>query len=245
MKKNWQLLLIILATVILGIIAVVTAIKLAQIGREPIAPTAPTSEPRAGGDVPTEACTSNFNVSEIPPGCYEECQIDGEDCPGEYVCQDVDGTNLCVNQGCSDEEDCICPSPSPIECYDECETTPDCPEELICKDINGTNLCVNNECSDENDCVCSIPPDCYDECTSNTDCAGDLVCRDINGTNLCVNTECPRENDCTCPAPGVSPSPSPRVSPTPGVELPEAGIISPTLLATLGGIILILIGLFL
>lgn len=188
LKKNWQLVLIVLVTIILGTIAVVTAIRLAQIGQEPIAPTAPTSKPEAAflGREPTEACTLSFNVST-------------EESPSPSPSES--------------------PSPSPVpECYEECIDDEDCPQD-------------------------------YEDVT--------LVCQDIDGVNLCVNDECPEEEDCLCPeeeSPSPSPSeeesPSPSLetaaaSPSPKVELPEAGIISPTIIATLGGIILVLIGLFL
>lgn len=51
------------------------------------------------------------------------------------------------------------------------------------------------------------------------------------------------------PSPSPSPTPTPRVSPsptaTPVAELPEAGIVSPTIFVALGGIILWILGLLL
>jgi hypothetical protein len=271
LKKNWQIVTIGFATFLLAAIAVVTAWRLYEIGREPVAPTAPTSEPRAEelecntywyyddenrvcqqqefcglyeyqglmtfttqeecqtSLSAADACALQFTITASPPpGCYEECEIGGEDCSGGYVCQDVDGTNLCVNSECPDEEDCICPSPSPSPspssgCYEECETNDDCQGDYICYNVDGVNLCVNEDCTDEEDCICPSPSP----------------------------SPSPSASPSPSPSPSVSPSPSslalasPQPSPSPTVELPSAGIISPTLLVTLGGILLIFIGLFL
>lgn len=72
LRKNWQLILIGLATLILGIIAVVTAIKLYQIGRKPVAPTAPEKAPAVTEVVeeerePSEACTLAFSIAAPSP----------------------------------------------------------------------------------------------------------------------------------------------------------------------------------
>ena len=63
LKKNWYLILIGLATIALGTIAVITAIKLYQAGKQPVAPTAPSSKPKAA----TPACSLTFNISPITP----------------------------------------------------------------------------------------------------------------------------------------------------------------------------------
>ncbi|HUV42772.1 MAG TPA: hypothetical protein VMY36_02580 [Patescibacteria group bacterium] len=177
LKKNWQISLVGFTTLILAVIALATAWRLYQVGKEPIAPTAPTSFPQA--DEPEEpleeaVCTLEFTIEAI--SCYDACTVD-TDCPQNFG---------------DDEVDLVC---------DEDE-----------------NICVNESCSDEDDCVC------------------------------------PEESHTPTPTPSPSPSvagspvPSPSLVPSPSpqqVELPEAGIISPTILATLGGIILVLIGLLL
>lgn len=67
-KKNWQLVLIGIATLILGIIAVATALKLYQAGKEPVAPTAPKKTPAQTEVTPTPTpevnpkCILTFNV---------------------------------------------------------------------------------------------------------------------------------------------------------------------------------------
>lgn len=64
LKQNWYLILIGLATVILAIIAVVTAIKLYQIGKKPVAPTVPKPAPARE---PVEACKLAFNIAQLTP----------------------------------------------------------------------------------------------------------------------------------------------------------------------------------
>ena len=57
-KKNWYLILIAFTTVILGIVAVVTAIRLYQLSREPVAPTAPKPAPAVAPQ-----CILTFNIA--------------------------------------------------------------------------------------------------------------------------------------------------------------------------------------
>jgi len=66
-KKRIVTILIVIATVILAGVAVFTAIRLYQLRNQPVAPTAPTSEPAAAAPV-TEACTVlSFTVSADEP----------------------------------------------------------------------------------------------------------------------------------------------------------------------------------
>lgn len=61
-KRNWYLILIAIATVVLGAIAVITAIKLYQLREKPVAPTAPESKPRAV----SPQCTLEFSLAVTP-----------------------------------------------------------------------------------------------------------------------------------------------------------------------------------
>lgn len=67
MRKNWPTILISVATITLGIIAVVTAAKLYQIGKKPVAPTVPEPAPAAVEREPTEVCRLAFNVTGPTP----------------------------------------------------------------------------------------------------------------------------------------------------------------------------------
>src|SRR4030043_2100279 len=184
LKKNWQISLVGLTTLVLAVIALTTAWRLYQVGKEPIAPTAPTSLPQAVEPEEPEVgvCTLEFTIEAI--SCYDTCTVD-TDCPQNFG---------------DDEVDLVC---------DEDE-----------------NICVNEDCSDENDCECP------------------------EETPTPIPTPTPKPTPSPSPSPSIAgspvPSPSLESSPSPQqVELPEAGIISPTILATLGGIILVLIGLLL
>jgi hypothetical protein len=72
LKKNWSLVSVGLITVILAVIALGTAWKLYQAGKEPVAPTAPVSIPKAVEEpIPTpppeEPCVLTFNVATGTP----------------------------------------------------------------------------------------------------------------------------------------------------------------------------------
>jgi len=73
LKKNWSLVSVGLITVILAVIALGTAWKLYQAGKEPVAPTAPASVPKAVDIIPTptpipeEPCVLTFNVVTTTP----------------------------------------------------------------------------------------------------------------------------------------------------------------------------------
>lgn len=118
LKQNWRLILIVFITLVLGAIAIITAYRLYQMRREPVAPTAPAPAPAA-----EEACTMYFSVSTPTPavaGCYETCSgfspceeglVCGTDwCPPGEICLQV---LKCYNPDCPYEETCVCgPTPT-------------------------------------------------------------------------------------------------------------------------------------
>ena len=72
LKKNWSLLSVGLITVVLASVALLTAWKLYQTGREPVAPTAPVSVPKAQEEptatpAPEEPCVLEFIVPSGTP----------------------------------------------------------------------------------------------------------------------------------------------------------------------------------
>lgn len=127
-----------IATVILGVVAVITALKLREIGKEPVAPTAP-EKPRAVESPPPSP------EAEVNPDCILAFNVEVEESPSPSPA--------------------VSPSPSP-------SPTPS-----------------------------------------------------------------------PSPSPEVSPVPSP--SPTPVPELPEAGIISPTIFVGVVGVLLVVLGILL
>lgn len=72
LKKNWSLVSVGLITVVLAVIALGTAWKLYEAGKEPVAPTAPVSIPKAVEEptatpVPEKPCVLTFNIATGTP----------------------------------------------------------------------------------------------------------------------------------------------------------------------------------
>lgn len=203
MKKKFTIIGIILATIVLAVVAVLTAIKLRDMGTRPVAPSAPESKPGATNplpDSPAAACRLTFLITAAPtltptptkePGCDSVCQIKSE-CPSSLDC--IDGH--CRKTACASETNCTCPlTPTPTTtpipaCNNICTDNKVCPSGLEC--INGN--CRNLSCITKTDCNCPNPV-CDDSCTTNSECPSDLSCLDGH----CRMTECDNETDCTCP----------------------------------------------
>jgi len=66
LKKNWYLILLVFATTILGIIAVITAIRLYQLREKPVAPTVPLPAPAVEA-TPTPPCALTFCILSPTP----------------------------------------------------------------------------------------------------------------------------------------------------------------------------------
>lgn len=311
-KKSWYIILIAIATVVLGVIAVITAIRLYQLREEPVAPTAPEPVPAAElveETSPSLDCTLTFEVAaegEVICESKTAYRNDSRNSPGDYYLEDAIGLGETVALG---EIVVFSINPGPSEITRAITVSDTIPEGLefsevlddaqVCAFSSSTNslscsltetdaqvvftatvaddatgtitniATVQSEGAEDSTCSASLtveeapPPACWETCTTSADCSEDLVCQDVEGVDRCVNSDCPEEEDCVCPAPSPTPSPtptptpsltptpspgispSPEASPTAEVELPEAGIILPTILATLGGIVLILLGLLL
>jgi hypothetical protein len=139
------------------------------------------------------------------------------------------------------------PTPTPTtipECWSICETDDDCPSGLVCLteagEVNPDEVmrCANEECPAEEDCVCPEPTDTPTPTPTNTGTPTPTP----TGTITPAPTDTPAPTN--TPAPGETPvptnTPAPRVEEQ---ELPEAGIISPTLWLALAGIALLGLGL--
>jgi len=224
--------IILISTILLGIIAIFTGIKLYRLRQERISTTKPKAE-----EVDLYGCGLHFVVNVSPtaspsatptptpiPGCWDECTPEEGTCPEELECQEIDEVYRCVNPECPEEESCQCPEPS---------ATPT-PTPI---------------------------PGCWDECTlgDENSCSESLECQEVGETYRCVNPECPEEEDCQCPEPSATPTEvpptetpagptatlapgQPTYTPTPPEALPDVGSIWPTIGVTLGGIILGIIG---
>jgi len=67
MKKNLVLIGIIVATIVLAIVSVLTAIRIREMGTRPVAPSVPESKPKAVGEIPEDitpapVCQTSFSI---------------------------------------------------------------------------------------------------------------------------------------------------------------------------------------
>ena len=227
---------LILATVILGSLAVITAYKIAT--RKPVAPTVPQTQPRAANP----ACRLTFSVQPLstptPTGLLTPT-------PTGTLTPILTPTGTLVPTVTPTSTPTITPTPTPLlGCYRECDSDDDCEGTLRCQTVSGVKRCVNLDCPGEKDCICNVG--CWEVCGQNSECPEELDCRSIDGTYRCVNPDREREEDCECgiaEGPTLTPAPT-RPAPT-LVELPEAGISLPTVGAVLGGVVLAVISLLL
>jgi len=104
-KKILKTIAIVLSSLVLVGLTVFLGYKIYQTRRENIAPTRP--------EAISEACTLEFSISPPLPECYETCDPLNSLCPEGLDCQDIDGSDVCVNPDCPLEEDCLCPEPTP------------------------------------------------------------------------------------------------------------------------------------
>ncbi|MFC1626737.1 hypothetical protein ACFL1P_00870 [Patescibacteria group bacterium] len=257
-KKYWYISLLTIGTIGLGVITLLTSMRLQQ--------TKPLQEaPHAS----TVACTLEFTVDELsdcsltfnldvtatptptpgPQQCNGDCGSN-IDCEAGYVCE----TGSCRNPSCVDAEDCVCvtptntptPTPVPVGCNEGCYDDTDCTGSMIC---NG-GFCRNPSCTAEPDCACptatpipTVPvtntntptpiPRCSDACVSNADCPSDLICSD----GMCRNPSCTAEADCSCTEELPPPPDTPQIP----VSGAGPGVIGLAVIA--GGALLLLLGL--
>jgi len=238
---------LILATVILAILAVLTAYKIAT--RQPVAPTVPQKVPKAA----TPECKLQFSVN--PPFLTSTPTPTGEITPTGSLTPTL--TPSVTPTGILTPTSTLTPSLTPtststvtptvvplLGCYRECESDDNCEGTLRCQTVSGVKRCVDLSCPGEKDCLCN--KNCWEVCGQESECPEELTCHSIEGVYRCVNPNCDREQDCGCTvaqAPTVTPKPTGPI-PTP-VELPEAGISLPTIGAALGGVILAIVSLLL
>ena len=150
-KKKITTILIVIATIALAGVAVFTAIRLYQLRQEPVAPTAPTSQPAAAAPVSCNALAFTLTTSE-EPACYEACTETPDNCPSGLVCQTIGDELLCVNPDFPYKEDCI--DIPTYDCDSACTTDAQCQgvdENYIC--YATTNTCRHQDFPEEEDCT--------------------------------------------------------------------------------------------
>ncbi len=228
LKENWHLILIGLATIVLGIIAVFTAMKLYRTGNQPVAPTAPRPAPARE---PVETCRLVFTVGGVT----------GTPTPTGRLTPTPTPTGRSTPTPTPSAGPTATPTPV-LGCYLECDSDSDCESNLRCQMISGTKRCVNPDCSDESDCTCNRR--CWDVCGTGSECPRDLSCMQIGETKRCVNSKCKQEQDCDCRPVVTTGTPTPTVY-VAKVEMPEPGFTLPTLGAVFGGVVLLITSLLL
>ena len=210
-KSKFTTIGILLTTLILGGVAIFTAIRLYQTRQTAVAPNVPSSEPLAADN----SCKLSFSLSissptataTSAPGCNTSCTTNAN-CPTGYTCwgEEPGDPKVCRNTTCQWQASCVCPTSTAI--------------------ATATATATSN-------------PECNNSCTENTDCPDGLMCSIPSGatTGSCRNTSCLSETDCLCPvATATATATSLAEEPT----LPDAGTSWPTILGTAFGILIIL-----
>lgn len=238
-RKNWAFITIGIVSLLLGAVALLTAMRLRQ--EEPVAPTAPTDQQAAEG-TPVPACQLTFTLGS---GASPSPSPSGS--PGTSPSSSPSVT--------PSPSPSVTPSPSSIggpSCNTSCSTSSQCPSSMTCIIASGqtSGFCRNPSCTSNTSCICASvspsptpPPQCGKTCTSSSQCPSSMSCYISSGqtTGVCRNPSCQTDSDCICqgsPVLSVSPSPTPSVTP----KVPVAGTSWPTIFMVVGGMALLIIG---
>ena len=214
MKRNKIITtLIIIATIILAGIAIFTAIRLYQLRKETVAPTAPEKSKAQVVPTPTpgyEACSAlSFTISTPAPGVCNSLCVTNSDCSSSSTTSASNNINL------------ICYQPSP---------TP-CPTGPACITVMPPKACRNQSCPTKSDCVCSTATATPTVTPTSTSTSTPTGSASATPTPTSTKTATPT---------GTS-SPISQATATPAAGLPAAGTTLPTLIGIGAGIILLII----
>jgi len=198
-KKNFFLILTVLATVILGTISVITAIKIYELGKQPIAPNAPVSKPKAG-----DACRLTLIVVGVP------------------TATPTGGTTPTLTLTPTASLTPIPPTPTSTPsykpCFTSCDNDAQCESNLACLEFSGTKRCLNSTCPQETDCGCNR---CWQFCTNDWECLDGLNCLSVGDKKRCVNRNCSSVETCTCQTtPSLTATPKPTLVPGEPTQTP-------------------------
>ena len=231
-------------TVALAGVAIFTAVRLYQQRGESVAPTAPTSIPRAADTTANTTSCSPVTFSLAgEPVCGDPCSAD-TDCPTDHTCSTT--TNKCVLTAClaagasCDANNCNEVTPVNPNCGDTCSTNTDCPTDHTCSGGKCVlTLCTQSgrTCTANN---CSLAPKCGDTCTTNAQCPNDHTCT----SGKCVLNSCLSGSTCTADKCSTTSTTAPTAAPTNAPKLPTAGTSYPTVIAGGLGILAIIGALF-
>ena len=244
-RKNITFIIILIATIILGIVAVVTALKLREIGKEPVAPTAPQSKPKAQEPPPEPV---------VDPSCIQGFTVTEEQ---ELVCDRVKMTpdDSRVEAGEERELEAIVRGGTPPYSYAWMVATTDADDNGSYSDDTSNPTTWTAPVSLTTDSHWRLNATITDSEENLTTCS-----TEVNFSTEPSPSPSPSPSatpsPSPSPSPGTSPSPSPSATsspspspspapPPPSPELPEAGIISPTIFAGVAGIFLVILGILL
>lgn len=158
LKKNWYVILIGLSTIILGTIAILTAIKMYQAGNKPVAPNAPESQPAAqtlptATPTPASTCLLTFNLT-VPTGTPTPTPTRNPSATPTPT-PNPSATPTPTPNPSATPNPTATPIP-PASCYHTCTNDADCESNLTCLTVAGSKKCVKTQCPDERDCICPV-----------------------------------------------------------------------------------------
>lgn len=250
-RRKFVTLIVVLFTVVLAGIAIATALRLYNQRTASVAPTAPTSIPRAQEAPPpaasnTTACQP-VSFALTAAKCGDSCSPGGPagQCPNDHTCDS--GTSKCVLTSCTvagascDTTKCT-PTNAP-KCGDSC--TPggpasQCPtgdhtcdpetRKCVLTQCNQSGVsCTTDKCTVNQTTTTTTTPKCGDTCQTNANCPND-------GSHICKDNKCVLA---TCLQSGVSCN-SNRCAVTTTPSLPQAGTGTPTIIGAVLGVLAII-----
>lgn len=167
LKKNWVFISITLVSILLGLLAVLTAIRLRD--QTAVAPTVPQSQPQAVDGTPVPACQATFTItadaSPVPtptPGSSPlptpTPVVTPTPTPVPTATPPTGGTDPSPSP-------VVTPTPTPVatptptppaSCSNTCTSTDDCQSGLTCYITGGqtTGVCRHPACQTDTDCTC-------------------------------------------------------------------------------------------
>lgn len=159
LKKNWYVILIGFSTIILGTIAILTALRMYQAGNNPVAPNAPESQPAAqtlptATPTPTTStCLLTFNLT-LPTVTLTPTPTRNPSATPTPTSNPLATPTPTLNPSATPK---AIVTPTPLaSCYHTCTNDSDCEGNLTCLTVAGSKKCVKTQCPDEQDCICPV-----------------------------------------------------------------------------------------
>ncbi|OGD63213.1 hypothetical protein A2160_05460 [Candidatus Beckwithbacteria bacterium RBG_13_42_9] len=131
-------------TIILAVVAAITAVKLYTIGQgESPTQTVQKKTTQKTAEIfqaTDDVCQTSFTISSSPgPSPSESPSPSPSGSPGSSPSPSPS----------------VSPSPGNRICWSECDYNTQCPGDLECLEVNNVNRCVNPSCRTSSDCICT------------------------------------------------------------------------------------------